>query len=96
MEDTAGQFRQARLVGAPTPGGRWSLHDEKFVLGGKGVYNAKAPQTWLQDIRDYLAGRSIDLDDVLDWVERQTVEIPMVPDQRVGEFPMFTHCPVEP
>ena len=76
--------------------GRWSLYDEKFVLSGKGIFNAKAPQTWLQDIRDYLAGRSIDLDHVLDWVERQTVEIPMVPDQRVGDFPMFVHCPAEP
>ena len=76
--------------------GRWSLYDEKFVLSGKGVFNAKAPQSWLQDIRDYLAGRSIDLDNVLDWAERQTIEIPMSPDQRVGDFPMFVHCPAEP
>ena len=31
--------------GTANPGGRWSLYDEKFVLSGKGVFNAKAPQT---------------------------------------------------
>ena len=48
-------------------GGRnWQLHDEKYVLSGKGVYNPISSQTWLQDLRDYLAGRSADLDNILD------------------------------
>ena len=77
---------------AANPGGRVSLYDEKFVLSGKGVFNAKAPQTWLQDMRDYLAGRSVDLDNVIDWAERQTIEIPMVPNHGAGDFPMFDQC----
>ena len=52
------------------PGGRnWQLYDEKYVLSGKGVYNPNSPQTWLQDLRDYLAGRSADLDQILGYVE---------------------------
>ena len=54
-------------------GGRWSLYDEKYVLSGKGTYNAKAPQSWLQDLRDYLTGRSIDLDAILTWAEGSDV-----------------------
>ena len=45
------------------------MYDEKYVLSGKGTYNAKAPQSWLQDLCDYLAGRSIDLDLILNWAE---------------------------
>ena len=50
-------------------GGRWSLYDEKYVLSRKGAYNAKPPQSWLQDLRDYFVGRSIDLDAILNWAE---------------------------
>ena len=45
---------------------------------------------------DYLAGRSADLDVVLDWAEGKASEIPMVPDQRLGQFPLLDQCPVGP
>ena len=34
--------------------GKWflSVYDEKCVLSGKGVFNANAPQTWQQYLRD--------------------------------------------
>ena len=72
------------------------MYDEKCVLSGKGTYNANAPQSWLQDLRDYLAGRSIDLDLILNWAETQTSEIADVPNQGVGQFPLFDQIPVEP
>ena len=56
-------------------GGKWSLYDEKYVLSGKGAHNPKSPQTWLQDLHDYLAGRSPDLDPVLDWAEKHATYI---------------------
>ena len=62
----------------PSFNGKWSLYDEKYVLSGKGIYNPKAPQSWLQDLRDYHAGRSANLDAVLDWAERQSSEIPLL------------------
>ena len=77
-------------------GGRWSLYDEKYVLSGKGTYNGKAPQSWLQDVRDYLAGRSSDLDLILAWAEAQTSEIATVPNCGMHDFPMFDQIPVEP
>ena len=53
------------------------------------------PQSWLQGLRDYLAGRSIDLDAILNWAESQTSEIPQAPNCGVHEFPMFDQIPVE-
>ena len=60
------------------------------------MFNPKVPQSWLQDLRDYLAGRSADLDAILNWVEMQTSEIPPAPNQGTGGFPMFDQCLVEP
>ena len=82
--------------GSPSFNGKWALYDEKYVLSGKGVFNAKAPQSWLQDLRNDLAGRSADLDAVLDWAEMQTTDIAAAPSQGAGDFPMFDQCPVEP
>ena len=74
--------------------GKWSQYNEKYVLSGKGTYNPKSPQTWLQDLCDYLAGRSADLDLVFDWAEQQTSEIPLAPNQGPGDLPMLDQCPV--
>ena len=68
-------------------GGRWALYDDKFILSGKGGFNAKSPQTWLQWARDYLAGRTDELDAVLHWAEAQTEQIPAEPDSGLGQFP---------
>ena len=56
-------------------GGKWRLYDEKLLLTDKLVYSSKSPQTWLQDVRDYLAGRTSEIDRLLDWTESQTEEI---------------------
>ena len=81
---------------APSSGGRWSLYDEKYGLNGKGVFNAMAPQSWLQDLRDDRAGRSANFDAVFDWAKRQLSKIPLAPDRGAGDFPMFDQCQVEP
>ena len=75
------------------PAGRWALYDEKFVLSGKGGYDPKSPQTWLQSTRDYLAGSTDEFDAVLDWAEAQTVPIASEPDRGGSSFPMINHAP---
>ena len=40
---------------------KWAMYDEKYVLAGKGAYEPKSPRFWLQDVRDYLAGRCSDM-----------------------------------
>ena len=65
-------------------------------MSGKGMYNSKALQSWLQDLRDCLAGRSADLDAILSWTEMQTSEIELAPNQGSGGFLMFDQIPVEP
>ena len=65
-------------------GGRWSLHDEKYVLSGKGAYTAKAPSPGFRTCATISLGRSINLDLILNWAETQTSEIADVPNQSVG------------
>ena len=81
--------------GASGFGGKWFLYDEKYVLSGKGNYDHKAPQQWLQTLRDYLAGRCDDLDAILDWAERQSQPIGISPDAGGDSFPMLMSCPVD-
>ena len=38
-------------------------------------YDAKAPQRWLQDAHDYLAGRFSELDQLFFWIESQSEPI---------------------
>ena len=79
---------------AARTGVKWALHDEKYVLAGKGAYQPKSPQLWLQDVRDYLAGRCSDMDRVLDWVESRRDEIE---HSSLGSgFPMLEHIGVHP
>ena len=42
-----------------------------------------------QDLRDYFAGRSTDVDAILNWAETQTSEIAGVPSCGVGELPLL-------
>ena len=51
------------------PRGPWKLYDEKFLLDGKNAYDAKNPATWLEDLRDYLSGRTPELDKLFAWAE---------------------------
>ena len=55
--------------------GSWKLYDEKYILSGKELFDNKQPQLWLQSLRDYLAGRSAEMDSALDWVEAQKDEV---------------------
>ena len=58
----------------PRVNGRWALYDEKYImLPGltSNKFDAKSPQTWFQPTRDYIAGRTSELDPLLDWVEAQ-------------------------
>jgi hypothetical protein len=57
------------------PRGPWKLYDEKFLLDGKNAYDAKNPATWLEDLRDYLSGRTPELDKLFQWAELRTTEI---------------------
>ena len=54
-----------------------------------GVVDAKSPQKWLQPTREYLAGRTDEVDAVLDWAGAQTEQIPAKPDRGGGQLPMF-------
>ena len=75
------------------PAGRWAVYDEKIILSGKGGYDLKSPQTWLQSARAYSAGRTEELDAVLDWSEAQTEPIVSEPDRGGGSFSMIHHAP---
>ena len=65
------------------------LSTMKFILNGKGGFDAKSPQTWLQSTRDDLAGRTDELDAVLDWAEGQTEQNPAELDRIPGRFPVL-------
>jgi hypothetical protein len=56
----------------PRVNGRWALYDEKYIMHpglASNKFDGKSPQTWLQSTRDYIAGRTSELDPLLDWVE---------------------------
>ena len=58
----------------PRVNGRWALYDEKHIMLpglASNKFDGKSPQTWLQSTRDYIAGRTSELDPLLDWVEAQ-------------------------
>ena len=54
---------------------KWRLYDEKLILGGCGKYDSKNPEVLLQDVHDYIAGRTQEIDQLLVWVEIQNEEI---------------------
>ena len=50
------------------------MYDEKYIMMPRltsNKFDTKSPQTWLQSTRDYIAGRTSELDPLLDWVEAQ-------------------------
>ena len=55
---------------------RWALYDEEYALSGKGIYDKASPHSWLQSVHNYMAGRTEDMDRVLDWAEKQQGETP--------------------
>ena len=58
----------------PRSNGRWALYGDKYIMLpglASHTFDSKSPQTWLQSTRDYAAGRTSELDPLLDWVESQ-------------------------
>ena len=54
---------------------KWYLYDEKFTTNTVNFYNPKDVQGWLIKLRNYVAGRTPEIDGFLDWVEVQTEPI---------------------
>ena len=81
-------------AGVSGAGVKWLLYDEKFILHpslDKVKYNPKNPLEWMQDIRDYVAGRTEELDSILNWVARQSDEID--DDNLPEDVPMVNKAP---
>ena len=55
--------------------GRFVLYDEKVHANNKYLYDGKRPEVWLSDVRDYIAGRTRELDALLLWIESCTDEV---------------------
>ena len=55
--------------------GRFMLYDEKVHINGKYAYDSKRPEVWLSDVRDYIAGRTRELDPLLLWLENCSDEV---------------------
>ena len=77
---------QAQRVSIATPptfdpprvNGRWAFYDEKYIMipgVSTNKFDTKSTQSWPQSTPDYVAGRTSELDPVLDWVEAQTEPI---------------------
>ena len=82
--------------GVPKVHGRWALYVEKFITApalDKNRYDQKKPLEWLQSIRDYVAGRSDEIDPLLDWVEAQTEPITTEMLTSNGNLPMINGAP---
>ena len=59
------------------PGGdsRWKLYDEKYLFQPSSLYTGKDASGWLLGLRDYLSGRTAELDRLFDHIEKQADEI---------------------
>ena len=57
------------------PGEVWRMYEEKKLTDDKIMYDKKKPLEWMQDLKDYLAGRTPEMDRVLDWAEKCTSDI---------------------
>ena len=55
--------------------GKWMMYDEQVHLNGTYRYDSKKPASWLQEVRDYVAGRTRELDQLIDWIEKQKEEL---------------------
>ena len=55
--------------------GPWKLYDEKYLLYSRNAFSSKDQATWLEDLKDYLSGRTPELDPLFSWCEAQPAEI---------------------
>ena len=51
--------------------GPWKLYDEKYLWLRESTYRPKGPQAWLNDLRDYWAGKTAEFDRFFAWIELQ-------------------------
>ena len=49
------------------PMGPWKLYDEKYLLDSRNAFSSKDQATWLEDLKDYLSGRTPELDPLFSW-----------------------------
>ena len=63
-------YRTSRPTGRP-----WQLYDEKYLFQPGSLYDGQDPQKWLQNLHDYLAGRTRELDRIFTFIEQQTEPI---------------------
>ena len=72
-----GGHSTAPTLHANHPAGTWSwrLFDEKYLQRDEHFYDQKNPQGWLLGAKDYLAGRTHDVEGFIDWIENQTEPI---------------------
>ena len=66
------------MEGNGKPKGEWKLYDEKYITPPAltmNKYDSKHPMEWLQNLKDYAAGRCEELDALLNWAETCTESI---------------------
>ena len=54
---------------------RWKLYDEKYLFQPTSAYSGKDGAGWLFSLRDYLAGRTAELDRLFDLLEKSGDEV---------------------
>ena len=59
----------------PRPDIRWNFYDEKYLFQEGSLYTGKDGAGWLLRFRDYLAGRTAELDRVFDYIEKASDEM---------------------
>ena len=63
-------------VGRPRfPDLKWKLYDEKYFFQPSSLFTGKDASGWLLGLRDYLSGRTAELDRLFDHIEKQSDEM---------------------
>ena len=57
--------------GSGRPKGPWKRYGKRYLLLQEFACRSKEPQARLNDLRDYLAGRTAELDWFFAWIEQQ-------------------------
>ena len=76
--------------------GKWKFYDEKYVMPpalAMHRYDYKKTLEWLQSLRDYMAGRTEEIDDLLNWVEARSEPIVLEVLTSADCVPMLKECP---
>lgn len=69
--------RHFDLDSSPQPkgSGPWKLSDEKYRFVADNAYVGKESMSWLRALKDYLSGRTAELDGIFKYIEAQKDEI---------------------